>query len=104
MRTQLRRRSIALVERSDRHPALTPQPRRLGGIGVERHEQPPPLADADAGIDDRIDVEREADRRLLGAVMDDRVAAAAPDLAAHAGGEDREAEPALIFEAVPFGR
>ena len=36
--------------------------------------------------------------------MHDRVAAAAADFAAYAVGEDREAEPALIFEAVPLGR
>src|ERR1700754_3673539 len=35
--------------------------------------------------------------------VDDRVGTATPDLAAHASGEEREADPALIFEAVALG-
>ena len=40
-----------------------------------------------------------------GAVLvDDGIGAAPPDLAGGAGDEQREAEPALEFEAVPLGR
>src|SRR3546814_69128 len=49
-----------------------------------------------------VEKQREACRRLVTAL--DHIGSAAPDRAAHSIGIKREAEPALILEAVAFGR
>src|SRR5687768_17155934 len=91
------------LECRDRHPTVAAQAGALGWIGAEGQEQSAPLADAYAGIQDRVGIEREADCRLLAPVlMDDDIGTAAPDLTPHAAREDREAQPALIFETVPL--
>src|SRR4051812_18324766 len=101
MRAELRLGRVARFKRSDGDPALAAHRGRDRGVGIERHEQATAIHAAEPGRDDRIGIEREADRCFFRAILvDDRIAAAAPDLAAHTLGEDREAEPTLKFEAM----
>jgi len=55
------------------------------------------------GVDQRIGEEREAGRRLVRITVD-AIGPAAPERPADALGIESEAEPALVFEAVAFGR
>eukprot|EP01035_Chromulina_nebulosa_P031449 gene31449-41935_t len=101
MCAELRLGRVACLQRGDGNPAVRAHPRCLGGVAAERDEQPAALGLDQPGGEDRIEIERKANRGLLAAVLvDDGVATAAADLAACALGEQREAEPGLIFEAV----
>ena len=94
------------VQRRDRDPAVGAhrwrpapdrcRPARTGGAGRRRR--------ARHRRADRHRAKSRSPASSRPSSMDDRVAAAAADLAAYALGEQREAEPALIFEAVPLGR
>ena len=91
------------AERCDRPPTFGAQfPGRLAVVpkrkehGVRSH-----LGGLDR-FDQLLGIEREAGRGLIAAA--DPVSAAAAERAAHAVGVDREAEPALVFEAVALAR
>ncbi len=104
MRADLCFGGVARVQCGDGDPALRAHCRAFGGGGAVREEEAAAI-DGGGTLHQRIGEQREAGGGFLGAVLvDDGVGAAAADFAGTAVGEEREAEPGLVFEAVTLGR
>src|SRR5688500_1020527 len=101
MRAAERGGVVRIGQRADRAPALGAQLRGSLRVMAERQEQR--VAARLVGLD-RLDQllgeERETRGDFVGAA--DAVGAATAERAAYALGIEREAEPSLVFEAVPF--
>src|SRR6185312_14229575 len=99
---RLGRRVRHRLETGYHDPALLREPAARLAAGAMRQEQLSRRRRRRNGAQQRIHIEAEADRGLgLRARM---VAAAAAELAAHAGGEQGEADAGVIFEAAILDR
>ena len=93
------------AERGDGAPALGAVVGADAFWRAERQEQPPGRACHEARIDERIEIERKADCRLLVSIgVDDGVGAAPARLAGDTVAKQRKAQPALVFETMTLRR
>jgi len=104
MRADLCFGGVAGFECRNGDPALRAHCGAFHGRRTEREEEAATIDGGDT-LDQGVVEQREARRGFLCTVfVNDGVGAAATDFARTTVGEERETEPALVFEAVPLGR
>src|SRR5690606_30009331 len=102
MRAAERPGIVPLRQRRYRAPADRPQARGRPAVMAERKVKRVAARSVGGRSGKAAEIEREARRALLASA--NAVGAPAANRAANARGVEHEAEPALIFEAVPLGR
>ncbi len=96
---------VAFIERRDRDPAFAPHLRRFGRQRSFGQEQAAVFVLFRDDVDQRIGIKRKAGGDFDTAVCArDGIGTAASECSGVALGKEREAEPALIFKAMPLGR